>query len=383
MAEAIFWLCLFLPFFAYLGYPALLTVYGLFQGDAQPVALEQLPRVSVIVAAYNEERHIIAKLRSLLDQTYPRERRQIIIASDGSSDATVALARQVALDHKQDDVQVLNLPRGGKAGALNSAVAVADGEILVFSDADTLWTDDTLSQLVAPFADPRVGATAGNVAILSSGKALAIGDQLYRAYESWLRRLESRTGCMASADGGLQALRRSLFQTVPTDVTDDFFLTTCASVAGQRIVFAEAARVTDHGVETADNQFRRRRRITARGLQSLAHRRELLDPRRHGVFALGLITHKLLRRLAPVLLIPLLLSNFWLWNVGDFYRLSLIAQLAGYALAVIGLLGQRRHLPKLFRLAAYALVTLAAMSAGVWHFVSGQRYHHWNPQQNR
>ena len=383
MAEAIFWLCLFLPFFAYLGYPALLAVYGLFQGDAQPVALEQLPRVSVIVAAYNEEQHIETKLRSLLDQAYPRERRQIIIASDGSSDATVALARQVAQAHGQDDVQVLDLPRGGKASALNSAVAVADGDILVFSDADTLWTDDTLVQLVAPFADPRVGATAGNVAILSSGKALAIGDQLYRAYESWLRRLESRTGCMASADGGLQALRRSLFQTVPTDVTDDFFLTTCASVAGQRIVFAEAARVTDHGVETADNQFRRRRRITARGLQSLAHRRELLDPRRHGVFALGLITHKLLRRLVPVLLIPLLLSNFWLWNAGDFYRLSLIAQLAGYALAVIGLLGQRHHLPKLFRLAAFGLVTLAAMSAGVWHFVSGQRHHHWNPQQNR
>lgn len=383
MAETIFWLCLFLPLFAYLGYPVLLAAHGLFRPAAPPAALAQLPRVSVIVAAYNEERNIEAKLRSLLDDAYPHDLRQIIVASDGSSDATVSLARQFARAHGRGDLQVLDLPRSGKAGALNSAVHLADGEILVFSDADTLWQRETLAQLVAPFADPRVGATAGNVTIPVEGRALAIGDRLYRAYESTLRRLESRAGCLASADGGLLALRRSLFQAVPSDVTDDFFLTTCAPVAGQRIVYAEHARVTDRGVETADSQFRRRRRITARGLQSLARRRELLDPRRHGLLALGLITHKLIRRLAPVLLIPLLLSTLWLWNAGDFYRLSLLTQLAGYALAVIGLLGQRQRLPKPFRLAAYLLVTLAAMSAGVWHFVSGRRYHHWNPRQNR
>ncbi|ASL28083.1 glycosyltransferase [Azotobacter chroococcum] len=383
MAEAIFWLCLCLPLFAYLGYPALLALYAPFRHSAPNGAPQELPRVSVIVAAYNEERNIVAKLRSLLDDGYPRERRQTIVASDGSSDATVTLARRVAQLRPWDDIRVLDLPRSGKAGALNNAVAVADGEILVFSDADTLWTGDTLRQLVAPFADPQVGATIGNVAIPTAGKALAVGDRLYRAYESWLRRLESHTGCLASADGGLQALRRSLFQTVPADVTDDFFLSTCAPVAGQRIVFAEAARVLDVGVESADNQFRRRRRITTRGLRSLARRRELLDPRRHGLLALGLFTHKLVRRLAPVLLIPLLLSSFWLWSEGELYRLALLAQLAGYGVAVIGLLGQRRHLPKPFHLAAYLLVTLAAMSAGVWQFLSGQRYQHWNPQQNR
>ncbi|GAB3461725.1 glycosyltransferase family 2 protein [Azotobacter salinestris] len=385
MAEAIFWLCLLLPLFAYLGYPLLLALCAPFRRPAPAGAPQPLPlpRVSVIVAAYNEERNIEAKLRSLLDDNYPRERRQIIVASDGSSDATVALARRIAQLRPWDDIRVLDLPRGGKAAALNSAVALADGEILVFSDADTLWTGDTLRQLIAPFADPRVGATAGNVTIPAAGKALAIGDRLYRAYETWLRRLESRTGCMASADGGLQALRRELFQTVPADVTDDFFLTTCASVAGQRIVFAEAARVIDHGVESAQGQFRRRRRITVQGLQSLARRRELLDPGRHGLFALALITHKLLRRLAPVLLVPLLLSNLWLWDEGGFYRIALLAQLAAYGLALIGLLGRHRRLPKPFRLAAYVLVTLSAMGAGVWQFLSGYRYRQWNPQQNR
>lgn len=383
MAEAIFWLCLLLPVLAYLGYPLLLAAIAPPARTAAQRAPGTPPSASVVVAAFNEERNIEAKLRSLLAVDYPTDRLQIIIASDGSSDATVALARRFIEDHQMLHARVLDLPRGGKAAALNAAVAEAHGEILVFSDADTLCLPDTLLALLAPFADPGVGATSGNVTIATTGKALAIGDHWYRAYESWLRRLETRNGCMASADGGLLALRRGLFQPIPANVTDDFFLTTCAPLGGQRIVFAETARVLDQGVESADSQFRRRRRITTRGLQSLAHRRVLLDPRHHGLLAIGLICHKLIRRLAPLLLVPLLLSNFWLWDAGAFYQLSLLAQLAAYAVAVVGLAGRHRRLPKPFRLAAFVLVTLAAMGAGVWRFVGGQGYAHWNPQQNR
>ncbi len=383
MAEAIFWLCLLLPLFAYLGYPLLLAVAAPHRRAAEIPAADLPPRTSVLVAAHNEARNIEAKLRSLLEVDYPHERLQIIVASDGSTDATVALAQGFIDNHDMHWAQVLDLPRGGKAAALNGAVAAADGEILVFSDADTLWMSDTLEELLAPFVDPGVGATSGNVTIASTGKALAIGDQWYRAYESWLRRLETRNGCMASADGGLLALRRSLFQPIPANVTDDFFLTTCAPIGGQRIVFTETARVLDQGVESADNQFRRRQRITTRGLQSLAHRRTLLDPRQYGLLAIGLICHKLVRRLAPLLLVPLLLSSFWLWDDGVFYQLSLLAQLAAYGVAVVGLAGRHRRLPKPFRLAAFALVTLAAMGAGIWRFVGGQDYAHWNPQQNR
>ncbi len=153
-AEALFWLCLFLPFFAYLGYPALLALYGLLQPPPRMALPAERPRVSLIVAAYNEERHMQAKLQSLLDADYPHELCQIIIASDGSSDATVSLAQRFADEHPDHDIRVLDLPRGGKAEALNGAVSVADGDILVFSDADTLWEPDTLAQLVQPFADP-------------------------------------------------------------------------------------------------------------------------------------------------------------------------------------------------------------------------------------
>lgn len=378
MAEFIFWLCLLLPVYAWLGYPLLLTLIApLFRARRHAPAPPM--NVSIIIAAHNEARHIEEKLRILLAQDYQARSLHIILASDGSTDDTVACAHKV-IDPR---ISVLDLPRQGKAATLNAGVALSMGEILVFTDADNQWSTDTLGQLLAPLADPQVGACAGHMLIPVPGKGLSLGDSLYRHYEGWLRKVENRTGCMVSADGALLALRRELFQYVPAEVNDDFFISTCAPVAFKRIVYVPQAQVSDQGVDEIAKQWRRRQRVTVGGLQSLAQRRELLNPWRYGLYAIALISHKLIRRLAPVLLVPLLLSNFWLWNVHGFYRLSLIAQLLGYAMAIAGLLDVQHHLPKPFRLAAFVLVTLAGMSIGLWQFLRGQRYAQWNPEQNR
>jgi cellulose synthase/poly-beta-1,6-N-acetylglucosamine synthase-like glycosyltransferase len=335
--------------------------------------------VSVVIAAHNEARHIEHKLRTLLAQDYTPASLQIILASDGSTDDTVACARKV-IDPR---ITVLDLPRQGKAATLNAGVALSNGDILVFTDADNQWSRDTLGHLLSPLSDPQVGACAGHMVIPVTGGGLSVGDSLYRHYEGWLRRVENRTGCMVSADGALLALRRELFQNVPAEVNDDFFISTCAPVAFKRIVYVPEAQVIDQGVDEADKQFRRRQRVTVGGLQSLAQRSELLNPLKHGLYSIALISHKLIRRLAPILLLPLLLSNFWLWDDHGFYRLSLIAQLFGYAIAIAGLLDSQHRLPKPFRLAAFLLVTLAGMSIGLWQFLRGQRYAQWNPEQNR
>lgn len=378
MAKFIFWLCLLLPVYAWLGYPLLLAVAGLF---VRKKPLEEGPplSVSVIIAAHNEQRHINEKLRTLLAQDYPASKLQIILASDGSTDGTVAAAQAV----NDPRVQVLDLPRVGKAGALNAALEHAENDILVFTDADNQWACDTLGKLLAPLSDPEVGACGGHMIIPKPGYALSVGDSLYRHYEAWLRDSENRIGCMVSADGALLALRRELFEPVPAEVNDDFFLSTCAPVAGKRIVYVQDATVLDQGVDEAGKQYRRRLRVTVGGLQSLAHRRALMNPLRHGFYALALISHKLIRRLAPVLLLPLLLSNLLLWNAGAFYNWMLIAQLLAYGVGVLGLLDRAGRLPKPFRLAGFVLVTMAGMSVGLWQFLSGQRYSLWNPQQNR
>jgi len=378
VAELIFWLCLLLPFYAWLGYPLLLTVAGPFFAQHKPGLLPPL-QVSVVVAAHNEERHIEDKLRNLLAQDEHLSSLQIIVASDGSSDRTVELARRF------DDprILVLDLPRQGKNSVLNAAVRHCTGDILVFTDADVHWLDGTLQALLAPFADPDVGGTVGNMIIPVAGKGLSIGESLYRHYEAWLRRVETRTGCTVSADGALQALRRELYQPIPARVNDDFYINTCAPVAGKRVVYVDQAKVLDQGVDEAERQFSRRQRVTVGGLISLAARRELLNPLRHGLYAIALISHKVIRRLAPVLLLPLLLANLWLLDDHGFYRLSLAAQLLGYAIAVAGLLDVRHRLPKPFRLAAFVLVTLAGMSVGLWQFLRGHSYNQWNPDQTR
>lgn len=378
MAEFIFWLCLLLPVYAYLGYPLLLTLLSpLFEARRLTVPLPM--NVSIVIAAHNEARHIEHKLRTLLAQDYEPASLQIILASDGSTDDTVACAHKVV----DPRITVLDLPRQGKAATLNAGVALSTGDILVFTDADNQWSRETLGHLLAPLSDPQVGACAGHMVIPVTGGGLSVGDSLYRHYEGWLRRVENRTGCMVSADGALLALRRELFQDVPAEVNDDFFISTCAPVAFKRIVYVPEAQVIDHGVDEADKQFRRRQRVTVGGLQSLAQRSELLNPLKHGLYSIALISHKLIRRLAPILLLPLFLSNFWLWEDHGFYRLSLIAQLFGYTVAIAGLLDSQHRLPKPFRLAAYLLVTLVGMSIGLWQFLRGQRYAQWNPEQNR
>ncbi|MBA1200268.1 glycosyltransferase [Pseudomonas capeferrum] len=378
MAEIIFWLCLLLPLYAWLGYPVLLTLAAPFFAKHRPSALAP-QKVSVVIAAHNEERHISDKLRSVLDQDYKAAELQIVVASDGSSDRTVEFARSLG----DARIQVLDLPRLGKAGVLNTAVSGCRGDILVFTDADNQWAGDTLRLLLAPFGDARVGGTAGHMIIPDPGKGLSLGDSLYRHYEAWLRKVENRTGCMVSADGALLAVRRELYQAIPKEVNDDFFISTCAPAAGKRIVYVHDAVVLDQGVDEADKQFRRRQRVTVGGLLSLAARRELLNPMRYGLYAVALISHKLIRRLAPVLLLPLLLASAWLADEPGFYRLALEAQLLGYAIAVVGLLDARHRLPKPFRLAAFVLVTLAGMCVGVWQFLRGHSYSQWNPDQNR
>lgn len=379
MAELIFWICLFLPVYAWVGYPLMLLL-PLAARHGVPVAAEPPSlSVSIIVAAHNEARHIQQKVQELLGQSHLPVELEIIIASDGSTDDTVALASAVG----DPRVRVLDLPRLGKAGALNAAAEQARNEVLVFTDADNQWSTDTLGHLLAPMVDPYVGCCSGTLVIPCTGSGLSVGDRLYRRYEAWIRAAESRRGCMVSADGALLALRRDLWQPVPAQVNDDFFLSTCAPVAGKRIVHAAQAVVFDSGVDETSKQLRRRVRVTVGGLQSLAVRRSLLNPLRHGLFAIALISHKLIRRLAPLLLIPLLIASGMLWEQGGFYRLALVAQLLGYALGVAGLLDRHGALPRLFRLAGFVLITLVGMAVGVWQFVRGQRYSLWNPDQSR
>lgn len=374
-----FWFLIALVFYTYAGYPALIWCVGRIKRRYR--SLPSSPpadlTVCVVVATYNEEKIIGEKLDSLLRQTYVRELTDIVVVDDGSEDSTRAIVKA----YEPQGIRLIPLPRGGKAAALNRAMEDCKADIVAFTDADTLWLPETLKYLLAPFNDLHVGGVAGHVSIAEADPQ-GLGDRAYRAYETFIRCAEMRAGSCASADGGLFAIRRRLAQSVPPGVSDDFYLSTGVVAGGASLVYQPQAIVLEKSIAKPSNQFWRRVRITVGGVESLYYRRALMNPLRHGSFAIALFSHKLLRRLAPAFLLLLAPANAFLLRYGIVYQALFAIQLAAYAIATIGFLDRAKQLPKLFRIASYIVLGSAGTLVGVFNFLIGVRYVQWVPQKN-
>lgn len=376
----LFWLVVGAAAYAYFLYPALLAVAASLldrRVDRGPVT----PTLSVVVAAYNEEDVIAAKLESILASDYPSEALEVLVASDGSTDATERVARRYAFR----GVRVLSLPRRGKAHALNAAARRASGEVLVFTDANARLEPGALRALARNFADPEVGGVAGHTGyeVPDDGESSGRGEDLYWRYDTWLKRAESRTGSVVSAHGGLYAVRRELFRPLEdASVTDDFAISTAVVARGRRLVFEPEARAVEDAPRRADQEFRRRVRLTVRGLRSLLLRRRLLNPLRHGFYSLVLFSHKVVRRLLPAGLLLLLVAAAVLSPGRPLYQAATGLQLLFYAAAAAGCalrdtpLGSRRPLYVPF----YFTLSNAAALVALLRVALGQRIERWEPE---
>lgn len=378
----LFWLATALIGWTYVGFP--LVVLARARLRPHPVASADItPTVTVVLAAHDEAGHIGARVDDLLAQDYPTDRVQFVIASDGSTDGTVAIAR------RRDDprLEVLDLPRTGKAPALNAAVARATGEILVFTDANTAFAPDAVRAIVRPFADQEVGGVAGDqvyirAAVAPSTAAVAdVGERSYWDLDRVIKDAESRGGNVISATGALYAIRRDLFLPVPDGVTDDFVTSARVVAQGRRLVFEPSARAYEPVSASGRREYGRKVRIMTRGLRGVSVMRELMNVRRHGFYSVQLLTHKVLRRLMAVPLLMVALSTPFLFDRGPIYRLAAIGQLLVYGLGAIGL-GLRDHpaarRPWLAIPAFFCLVNIASLHA-LWNLLSGRRVDRWTP----
>ena len=387
MAEVLIPIILLCLGAVYLGYPLLLVCLSALasrSGNREDIPAAASKSVSIIICAHNEAGTIGPKLRSVIASVSDRaEAIEMIVCDDGSTDDTASIVARTA-DEAPIPLRLLRLPRGGKAAALREALAIAAGEILVFSDADPLWDEATLGALLEPFGDARVGAVAGEVRSVRTRGASGwrAGEALFRAYESTIREAEDRLFGCVSADGGLFALRSCLAEPVPSDVTDDFFLSTGAVARGYRIAFRPDAAVYEVAPGSQRQHFRRRVRITVRGLTALWRRRDLLNPFRTGAYAFGLIFHKLLRRLAPLLLVPL-----WFATLALVLEQGSMLHIAAFALLSAGAAGTAVTLllpfpvPKVLRLPAYFGIHIGGLALGTILFLGGKRYSQWTPQK--
>lgn len=382
LAAWTFWVSVACLAYAYAGFPLLVAAVGWVRRRRVRTA-PVTPSVSLIIAAYNEEAVIAERLENALALDYPKDRLQILVAADGCTDATVAIAGGYA----GRGVQALPLPRQGKIRTLNEAATHATGDVLVFSDANIMCHPHALRALARNFADPEVGGVAGHTGyrLEEASESSGQGERLYWDYDTWLKRLESATGSIVSAHGGLYAIRRHLFQPV-TDpaVTDDFAISTAVVEQGHRLVFEPDAKASEYAVPQAHREFRRRVRLMTRGLRGVILRRRLLNPARYGFYSIVLFSHKVLRRLVPVFLLVLAATSAYLAPGHPLYLTAAVAQIAFYALAMVGWSLRRAASGRLkvAYIPFYYCMANAACGVALLQLLRGRRIELWQPQRH-
>ncbi len=323
----LFWISLFLVWYAYAGYPLLLWALG----RRRPVAAKAwYPSVSIIIAAHNEERNLPAKLANLRALAYPPELLQVIVVSDGSTDATSEI-----LEAARPGIVAVVLPASvGKAEALNRGVRHATGDVLVFLDTRQMLAPDAVAELVSCLADPSVGAVSGELTLeTADGLPSPDGLGLYWKIEKMTRKLESATGSVVGVTGAIYAIRRGLFQPIPPGtLLDDVLIPMQIARQGKRVIFHGGAIARDRVFPDASKEFGRKVRTLTGNYQLLRLAPWLLSPSNPLLFRL--ISHKLLRLVVPLLLGLMVVSAAI--EGGPFFRAIFVVQVLFYATAFCG-----------------------------------------------
>ena len=358
--------------YAQAGYPlALAALARVRRPRPEPPRLTDPLDVSLVVAAYNEEAVVAGKVRNALALDHPRERLEVVVCSDGSSDGTARAAREAGAD------VVLELPRGGKVRAQNAGVARSRGEIVAFSDANATWEPDALAELLAPFADPQVGYVCGQVRFVNEGGTNQEG--LYWRYEMWVRELESRLASVTAGNGAIYATRRVAYLEVDPVMGHDLSFPFNMVKRGWRAVYAPRARATEKMVPSILGEFARKRRMMSH-TWPIVLRGGLIDPRGYGpLYGAMIFSHRVLRYLTPFLHLAALGANLALVVIGagQIYLVALAAQLALLVAAAAASAFPRRPL----LVARYYVLTTASLAAGLWDWVREGTAAAWEPAE--
>jgi poly-beta-1,6-N-acetyl-D-glucosamine synthase len=392
LLEIICWVALLLLFYTYLGYGLLLylllragqTKKGPRPEPPLPQNDEALPPLTLIVAAYNEEAFIKAKINDCLAQHYPADRLHLLFVTDGSTDRTAEIvASHPAVSHLHQ------APRAGKIAAVNRAMAQVTTPVVAFSDANTFLNRDALRQLARHFVDPAVGAVAGEKRIWTDRRedASGAGEGFYWRYESTLKRWDAAWHSVVGAAGELFALRRECYEAPPPDtLIEDFYLSMRIAQRGYRVAYEPQATALERPSASVQEEWRRKVRIAAGGIQAVVRLRELLNPFRYGKLSFQYVSHRVLRwTVAPLALLLVFASSSVLALTGlPLYQFLWGGQVFFYGLALLGrLLEQQRLSLKVFFVPYYFCVMNAAVVAGWWRYLRGQQSVLWERAARR
>jgi cellulose synthase/poly-beta-1,6-N-acetylglucosamine synthase-like glycosyltransferase len=336
--------------------------------------------VSVVTAARNSSGLIAEKLANFSALDYPRDRLQLVVASDASTDDTHEIVRAATDDRVS---LVVSTSREGKAAALNRAVAATTGELLLFSDADALLAPDAVTRLAAHFDDPEIGGVCGLRMLARSASGIDGAQARYVTIDSSIKTWESRRGRITSNDGKIHMIRRELYRPIPGDVTDDLFTALSVIGAGYKFIFDPHARaVIRPPSHSPRHELARRRRIVNRSLTGIRRVGSVTDPRRFGLFAVGLLVNKVGRRLIPFFLLLMIFGGALIAGPAA-TAWALLATLAVIALAALAarLFRDRGPWSRAWSVAGYLSAATAGTALGLIDFVAGRPVVAWEPRK--
>lgn len=385
----IFWFSIVAIFYTYLGYPMLLYILSLFKKQIVQRDEQYCPQVSLIIAVHNEQARIQKKIDNSMDLDYPRDKLEIIFASDASTDKTEEII------NSYPQFKLIRSPdRCGKEFAQKCAVDKAQGDILVLSDVATMLDNQGLRKIVANFADPTVGCVSSEDRFIDE-KGQICGEGAYVRYEMFLRHLESKVYSLVGLSGSFFAARREVCVDWAVDLQSDFNTLLNSLKLGLRGVSDSRSLGWYHNIADEKKEFDRKVRTVLRGLSVLKRNFSILNPFRYGLFAWQLFSHKLCRWLVPFFLILVLLSNLFILEVSIGYLLLFCVQIFFYLLAITYfVLGFREDGKKLvpnnaavskflnlLKISYYFVEVNAAICLAWTKFFRGQRAVYWNPSK--
>lgn len=387
----IFWVSLVFIFYTYFGYPIIIGLLASMKPKPE-WSDGHTPSVTVLIAAYNEEKVIQKKIENTLAINYPREKIQIIIAADGSSDQTVEMVNKFSA---QGVLLSFTPERGGKMAAITHAMQAAAGDIVVFSDANNMYDVGAIRKLVSPFSDPTIGAAIGSKLIVEDGRSLSSAEGFYWKYESWIKKSETAVGSCTTAVGEIFAIRRTLFNAPKANIiNDDRYMVFDLLRRGHRVVYIPEARSYEYVSKTAGDELTRRSRMTAGAIQTIAMSASLL-PFNRPMVVWQIISHKYFRTFIPYAMLLALLSNIALVVVHlqsqtplplfletPIAQVFLVLQAVFYGMALLGNLMQFSGLlGKLLYLPTFLVNSNFALIVGMHKFLTKKQTHIWKRVQ--
>src|SRR6478672_3320141 len=335
-ARILFWLAAFLLFYVYAGYPLLLALIGLFVRRPRPDA-GYTPRISVLIAAYNEEEAIERKIQQTLALEYPADKIEVLVLSDCSTDRT----DEIVKTFPDSRVRLVRMPeRRGKTFAQNIGVKEAKGEVIIFSDATAIYHPKALSYLACNYQDASVGAVSGRYQYFDPGdqSPTGLGSVAFWNYENMIKKLQSRIRTITGCCGCIYSVRKTAYTELPADIISDLVQPLQAIRKGYRVLFEDRALAYEETTKSTREEFAMRVRVVTRAMRGLVSVSDVLKPWKFAWPAFQLWSHKILRWMVPLFLLAIFISNLFLLDKSNqFFRVVMVAQLAFYAAAILNM----------------------------------------------